>query len=248
MLALTAEWANVIVGAGAAAGTIGAVLVALFGPAWREKRRRPSLQLVVEDHDVMTLYDAAAAGREKPDDGPAINVVNATGKDVARDVEVLATVLMPYEEEGEELPIPLVERETLLFNSPSRRSRDEWQTRVPPGFGRRVYFVLLGARAELFHSFRAVEDVTSREWKDVGQNAALAAYPPTRDNMFWLADGEYIVELEVTGANFDALSYRGRFAIETDEMGELRLADDEAESLERATSVKFTWVESPKLI
>ena len=213
MLAMSAEWAAVIASGAAAVGTLAATFVALFGPGWRERRRRPALRLVAAESETMTLYDAASAGGQKPDDGPLLTIANAKRKDSAVDVEVFVTVLTPYEEEGEELPIPIVERENLLFTSPARRAGDQWRTRVPRGFSRRVYFLLLGAPSELSASFREEAGTTSSNCKDIGQHAVLAAYPPTRDNMFWLSDGEYLVIFELTGANFDAQTYEGRFRL-----------------------------------
>jgi len=70
----TTDWITAIASAFAAVGTVGAVIVALWGPRWRQERKRPKLTLGVEcDWKAGMIY---------------LTVTNDKRKDTAIDVEL----------------------------------------------------------------------------------------------------------------------------------------------------------------
>src|SRR4051794_15082526 len=86
---LASSWLDYVAAIGTAIGALaaaGAVIVALFAPGWREKRKRPKLTVTQEGSElsVDALTESATEMR--------VRIHNARGRDTAEAVEVFVTV------------------------------------------------------------------------------------------------------------------------------------------------------------
>jgi hypothetical protein len=170
---------------GGAVATFLAVAVALFGPGWQVRRRRPSLTVTPDPPGVGTTLD---------DEGGVLmmlRVENAEGRDLATDVEVICSVAGLAS--GANIEVCSDEVNLDFENYFSTRSV---ATRsVPAGATRRVSFLHLHSRE--------------------GNGAAhVAAIHPQREEVSRLTESNpYAVYVTIMGANFDALNYRGTVSL-----------------------------------
>jgi hypothetical protein len=131
---------------------------------------------------------------------------NADGRDTARDVEVFAYVVSHPTSREWHTDLP-VEMEPLVFENPLGSNMSRTVSSVPPGFYRKAWWVVVGEPAEVTKAFVAddkpqVEDMS----------AAVCIDPYSRQGVPWLSTGRaYVVDLIVTGSNFDAVYFSGVF-------------------------------------
>jgi hypothetical protein len=97
----TTSWTDIVTALAtvlAGVGTVGAVLVALFGQTWRERRRAPELSLEFGRNAGGMGWSGGATGPAEP---VTLRVVAARGKRTARAVEVLLTASWTVGDESE---------------------------------------------------------------------------------------------------------------------------------------------------
>jgi hypothetical protein len=224
------DWVDVwtLVFAGLAAfGTVGAVLVALFGPGIRARRTRPLLSI-------------RAAGSQSLDGSPrddfvvvGLEISNAEGRRQANDVEILATVVAPLTSMfGEGAGMTVVEQEQLVYtNYPMKAVTAS----VPPGLRRSVAFCLAGTKEDFDRRFRPRSgnllqgrkpDTTHVVMIAASSQLASGAYPT-------IAPGAYIdtyyVLFEVVARDVDTSRFVGRCRIGTND----------------GDALFFSWLDSP---
>jgi hypothetical protein len=238
ILASAYDWLVFATAATAALGTLLAVVVALFGPSYQQGRLRPVVTLEIESEGREMLYDAL--GETELDSGPGLRVRNAPRRATAREVEVGVTIASPFEGGH----VPLVEDRRLNFIDPTTSTEGSPIAHVPPGGSRRVYLVTLGPSRAI--SAQLAPAASGARKAPVDVRASLALAPARQDAVEWLTDGEYLIWLTVTGANFDATIYKGRFAITSTNVGELAL--DSTAKMKRAVSVSFEWMQLPRVM
>lgn len=221
------EYATLIAGLAVALGTFAAAGVALFGPAWTRRRRRPVLSLELDGFD-----EAVVLKSEPCVQRTTLRLDNAEGHDRAEQVEVYVDVGWEFEPSA---MLPLAEQELLPFGDPRDSSPPPTSQHVAPGFSRWLPLLLLG-------------DATALA-RDCGDNAAsvpegcvgaVAVARLKRERAWLLADQEYFVTITATGANFDAIAYAGSFILEVSDMefndvGDLR-------------SIEVKWTRPLKLV
>jgi hypothetical protein len=213
---LATTWLDYVAAIGTAVGAVAtfcAVVVALFGPAWREKQKRPQLSLSPET-DMTTSIDGSSALEAR------IWIRNALGRDTAEGVEVFVDAQGPH------IPgagtVLVATGESLNFDRPRPDEAGRSTATVPAGHSRPVYFAVWGSATAIATRFdpsmRSRDDAAIRS--DAG--AALALYGSPRGllgslgsrEILWLEkDTTYDVRIVVTGANFDAVAFRGQVRI-----------------------------------
>jgi hypothetical protein len=169
-----------------------AVFVALFGPAFWEWVRQPSLSLSEASHLVAML----GSGKD-PRSVPAfvLNVAN-DGKRQANDVQVFVSVDVPVEVPGESDL-----RRVLAFQAPVpffHQEGGEWTRQfsvaIPPGFSRPIRIATIA---------------------DEGIVLPHGAEPPSNP----LDDDLYTVILDVVGSNFRVARFRCLLRVERSATG-----------------------------
>lgn len=226
------DWVLLGVSVATALATLGAVAVALFGPAWRERQTRPVVRL----HTATALRwerDADPADTEGQD-YPPMSLTNARGKAPAQGVEVFVTVGL---EAGSGAYLTLAHRENLNFRSPQEGRLGAPVSHVPAGFSREFFFILFGHPQYVFeclHPDSGVELEDSHEQR-VG---ILSLFPARRENARWLTPGAYAVTFWVTGSNFDVVRYDGRFEV---------TAEERQRGAGRVLTAGFRWLLVPEL-
>jgi hypothetical protein len=209
----TLDYVSSIGTAVGALATVVAVLVALFGPSWRERRKRPRLSLTREEAEINVDAEATSPVELR------IRVDNARGKDTAAGVEVFVTVTSTHRDRGG--TVILVKDGSLNFERPRADYPGRSTATVPSGHSRPVSVALIGpvtAVETCFHeTMRGKASATPGEkWAGLSLFGFSGGAFSWRE-IPWLGLGEtYDVEFVVTGANFDALTFRGQ----------LRLSDD----------------------
>lgn len=211
----TTDWVLVVVSILTAFGTIGAVAVALLGPAWRERQKRPDVRLVFHGAGAAdgSLGWSKHVDIDQPGDTqdyPPMWVTNERGKDPAQNVEVFVTV-------GQCVPgggvwIGLASRDNLLFNSPVDGHYGSSSTHVPPGFSREVFFLTFGHSASIFEAMYP-DGASEPDDPNAELLGIIATFPARRSRAQWIKAGTYAVTFVVTGSNFDAVTYVGQFKI-----------------------------------
>jgi hypothetical protein len=198
---------------GGVIATFAAVLVALFGQRLHQWRRRPQIT-VTSDPPSMGI-------RVDPDSKlvwtPSASVLrlrlhNEPGRDTARDVEVFVDAVAQVGF----VTFEAADSANLNFDDPTD---DDGPGRsiatVPSGYSRRVNFAVLmrGGDQDVHNEDEARNMKIKHEaW------GYLAVYPPSLTAGSTLHDNaSYDVRITVTGANFDAISYRGVVAFEDEE-------------------------------
>jgi hypothetical protein len=183
-------WATV----GAAVATTAAVIVALFGPRWQERRRRPDLSLTTDPPGMSIPVESGVAEPLR------LRLTNRAGRDPARDVEVFVTA----SGQGTDAVYVAAEDETLNFDDPFSDAQGCSVSTVPAGHARLVNVAVI----------EAVADGGTNEHAQWGY---LATVPRQRMRHAALMDAiAYDVTITITGSNFDAVIYRGRLEFRDD--------------------------------
>jgi hypothetical protein len=204
-------WATV----GGVAVTLAAVLVALFGQRYNAWRRRPRLSVRADPLSVSySPYDSVS------EHVMYLSIHNEEGRDTARDVEVFA--------DAHAIDMPELRRingVNLNFDDALVEGLGRSTATVPAGYSRRVSFAIV--RESL------------PDTKTFGHEAwvHIAVYPPRGVPVATVWDGlAYQVDVTVTGANFDAIFFRGIMGVWT---------EPEDEPQKRKT---LRWKEEPHVV
>jgi hypothetical protein len=191
----------------AAAGTLLAVLVALYLNVWREARKRPRLNICFDDPE-----RAGGAGfqgnptgpnavRALPDLPVRVRVSNEPGRRTAHDVEVLLTASW-VGEDGD--PYAFVESTPLVWSPHHRLEGRETQLAIPPGVGRTIDLLTYGLPEAVFDLAQAPPGTTT----DPGVFALLHIWPFSFDEHLLLVDRlEYRFRFVITARDVDARVY-----------------------------------------
>lgn len=211
--------------------TFGAVMVALFGQRWHASRKRPKLTLRVDQ-----VSSAWPRGSDSSATTMWMRLVNAAGRDPAHDVEVFVSmagkVADPEVPGGVAFDI-LAEDEALAFGSPMRGRAEETRATVPAGHSRWLAFADVGEPVSLARKAKVMAMHVDEE------RARLCVDSPDEPLVPWLDfDVDYTVEIVITGSNFDALRFRGKFGCH-------RAPDDLQEHGEGTEMVDAGWIERP---
>lgn len=158
---------------------------------------------------------------------------NAEGRDTARDVEVFAYVAGQITSE-EDMPAMHVPADTdpLVFENPLGSNPVRTIGSIPAGFSRKVYWALVGEPRPVAQAF--AQDVPNVAGV---VSAAVAVDPYGRTEVPWMDfQAAYVVDLIVTGSNFDALYFSGVFESYM----------SEAEDAHDGGLVGYTWAKQPE--
>jgi hypothetical protein len=194
--------------------TLAAVLVALFGPAWRAKKRRPKLSLSATD----VVHEAWNADMVDDLTEGFLLLEAAKGKDTAEDVEVHVSVAKPLFKGS--LPMRVRQSRRVCFDSFTESEDGEPRSNVPSGFVRRIPWAAVGHYRTLWALVPKGElppgaPDAAEYYED---NTALLNLHPRNKRTVAALDtlfgGTYYVHVTVTGSNFDALNYSGVVDVE----------------------------------
>lgn len=208
----------------AALGTLAAVLMTLYLGVWRAERRRPSLEI---DIDEETEFGVGWNPGERKDDdvwGVPFLVKNRARKATAHEVEVLISVATKETDTGGWydwiVDTPLVWRFSRTPDGEGLRTVD-----IPSGITRKVFVGFIGEANVLFRTLwpgrpmpglSADDDGREIEYGPGGHASpasppiacVLATYPFTQDDPFWLwRDEPYRLRLTVTCEERDAMTF-----------------------------------------
>lgn len=89
--ALARDWIDyvaLVAAVFAALGTVGAVVVALFGPRWQARRRRPALYVRSLPPSMSQSRPRGPLGNDSPATEFTVELGNRAGRDTGRDVEI----------------------------------------------------------------------------------------------------------------------------------------------------------------
>jgi hypothetical protein len=188
-MVVLATWTDVGIFIATAAGvvvTLAAVLVALFGPGWDRRRRRPAITINPSWRWLSTNIGGS--------DRIRLILRNKPGCDTAHDVEVFAYVTRSMNGGFG----ATADQANLNFDDPEQEGPGRSTASVPPGFGREVNLAVL------------VEPDQDRHPRSVSY---LALYPTRLAKEARLLAAEtYEVSIVATGSNFDAVSYVGHLS------------------------------------
>jgi hypothetical protein len=187
-----------------------AVIVALFGPGWRERRRRPRLSVAPEGTEISVDADARSPLELR------LRIHNARGKDTAESVEIFVTVTSRRPDHGG--TVILVEDGNLNFDRPRADYPGRSTATVPSGHSRPVSLALLGSVTAVeacFHeTMRGKASATPGEKFGALSLFGFSGGTFSWREIPWLSVGEtYDVVLVVTGANFDAVTFGGQLRL-----------------------------------
>ena len=211
--------------------TFAAVLVALFGPRWQANRSQPKLSLSVEPAGLEWTVGEVFGAQ------PMILLLhNAEGRDTAVDVEVFAYVTSHFKrDDGMPSGHVAVDSEPLVFENPLGSNPVRTASSIPSGFSRKAYWALVGQPGVIAQAF-------AQEPRDAAANellAAVAVDPYGRTEVSWMWFGrKYLVDLIVTGSNFDAVYFSG--VVES--------VISEADGERDPGSVGYLWTEQPRRV
>ncbi len=159
--------------------------------------------------------------------GPTLRLYNARGSDRAEEVEVYVDVGWEFEPTA---VLPHVEQELMSFGDPRTRPAPATARNVAPGFARWLPFLILGDASTLAQQYGLAPDALPDDCVGVIATARADGGRPA-----WVNTGqEYWVSITITGANFDAITYDGRFVIDVADIGRL-------ESIQDARSIDVDW-------
>jgi hypothetical protein len=179
---ITLEGAAAAIGA---AGTIAAILVALFLPDWQRFRSHPSLTLSFDP----TSEDVAMIGdKGQPEVWFRFRVTNSSRRETARNVRVMVTDVKALA--GSRMPDQTIPYRELLWADLGVGVID-----IPPGVSRRVDIVRIGDRD--------LAEAKSAE----AMNMWLAMWPYKHSRRDRLGSGRFAVGMVVAGDNFSALPW-----------------------------------------
>ena len=199
----------------AAVGTIGAVLVALYLSVWRERRRKPSLTLSIEDSAPETSYGlvwedpARFRDPEIPVAEPVyVEVTNANGHSTAHDVEVLLSV--DYTNRAGETYTEFEHRPLTWAFVSTPEGLPLTSVSIPAGVTRKAVLLRYGpwtwvdaflTRMSLLYNVRPDPD-------PIQVNALFSVAPITWEDYQEIADWmSYSLRFLISGRDFDAVEY-----------------------------------------
>jgi hypothetical protein len=141
---------------------------------------------------------------------------NEFGRETAREVEVFVTAsAKDPDSDREQRNVAALEQrsvaaiqENLNFENPLERHYGTVAATVPAGFSRRIHFAVLGSALAIQRAcYQATDSPDVPAPHCVG---ALSLFPARNDRIGYLMpDRDYDINLVITGANIDALKYRG---------------------------------------
>jgi hypothetical protein len=226
------DWILVGVAVASAVATVGAVLVALFGPRWWAKRRAPKLTLEVNPDAGLVYPEVPTEPDSRRTSEDVFLLANAKGRDTAREVEVFVTVSGV----GTDANRVYVQYKTLNFDSPLDGYSGRATATVPAGAERPIYFLCLGDR-DAIAGAHYPSDANDEHSKEAA--ASLACYPARADEITWITFGtDYGITLVLSGANFDAVIYEGQFRVT------VRTVPIEFLSSEQSRQIVIAWPEA----
>ena len=229
----TYDWLVFAASAAAAIGTLVAIGVALFVPAWRAKRRKPALSIEAVERRAQVPSERAGY---TPVDAFHLVLHNNRGRDTAHAVEVFLTA-SAHRPDRKTLDTPgdlPAFQHNLNFDNPLQGQYGSRDASVPSGFYRRIHLAVLGNEEAIFNAHYEAVPRNRKRKPGPRSNAAFSLYPARNDTIAYLKPGVlYDVELVIVGANFDAVAYAGA----------LRYHDIEDPSDRRAT---IEWVTEPR--
>jgi hypothetical protein len=199
-----------------AAAVVIALFVALFVPRWHEKQREPKIDLQPDPRGRQSSSSWSTA------DLLRLRIHNAPGRRTAEQVEVFASVVSRSPGDGDLWVRVHLEDKALNFDEPGGVPPGRSTTSVPSGFSRPVSFVLIGPPTSISERY-GVEVKPDAVGELPDWVAVPALYPAVRESATWFTRGKPLeVTLVVTGANFDAVTFRGEFEMseEVDDRGE----------------------------
>ncbi len=220
------DWTDWVLVAGAvvtAAATVGAVLVALFGSQWADRRKRPRLHVRADPAEQWFPLDGAELELMR------LRLENEPGRHTAADVEVFVSIKAPALP-GEDCEYFLVtEGENLNFDDP-RKGAERTSATVPAGFSRFVNVAAIGPP----QSYRPPgKQVWPDEW---GYVAICPLDLALRRSTVHLGR-KHETRIVVTGSNFDAVRFVGTFT----------LTDKDWDEDGRVTPMRvFEWIDEPQ--
>lgn len=214
--------------------TFGAVMVALFGPAWHARRKAPKLSLKPEDGDI-TIPNESADSTFSP---VRLLIHNAAGRETAHDVQVFVSV--------ERSTSPgttwiYAEDEPLRFDNPRRKVAQTTAT-VPSGYARPVWFAVAGAASSTAQAMGKVHAANLPHSRGV-LSAVVANESDDSDAVVLEPNQRYNVSFVITGSNFDALYYSGVFGIHGESIDM-----PEGTGTRTVEALTFGWQHDPKLV
>jgi hypothetical protein len=218
------EYATLIAAILVTVGTLAAVGVALFGPSWSKRRRRPELSIEPDGFE-----EAISLNGDPSISIASVRLDNAVGRDRAEDVEVYVDVGWEFEPTA---LLPLAEQELLPFGDPRETPPPPTSKNVAAGFSRWLPLFLLGDGPTLARECGLDPDADPSPLP-VGCVGAVAIARLQQQRAWLIAEQEYFLTVTITGRNFDAIIYAGRFLFE---VADMEMVDGDLRSIE----VKWT--------
>lgn len=200
------DYATFAVATFAALATVSAVIVALFGPRWRARQRRPVVSVRSTRPAMFQSQPKRPPANSSPATAFTLELSNQPGKETARDVEVFVSFARAVNDEA-------------AIGGPERVPLASGLT-VPPNFERPVSLLLIG-NDEMIRQALGTPDA-GRQGVTAHHTLSLATssfYGP-----MWLDPASYDMSLFVTGANFDAKRFDGALLITRDDEGTDRVS------------------------
>lgn len=229
----TYDWLTLAVTACAAGATLAAVLVALW-PQIERWRRVPRVNLLCDQG----LGWMARFGDPEPrqtQSVPQLWVTNERRRETARDVEVFLTLGRQIDPGSPGTADIVANRDRLGFSDPANHGlTGAGTTHIPSGFARPVYMLTFGETKALW-KLRNRHDPAPAP-RPPAAHAVVDIWSPAGGEPVWLEPGTYNCSLHVTGANFDALLFVGRFEV----------THAPATADPGVTVVRFQWLRRPE--
>jgi hypothetical protein len=218
---LAASFLDWLAAVGTAVGALaaaGAVVVALFGPRWHQKQTQPKLSLEADPRGTILSAESSTGAMLR------LKVHNARDKRTAEQVELFVSVAtrLNRDEGGGVSAIVHVRDRSLNFDEPGGAPPGRSTTSVPSGYSRPVPFLMVGPPTTISERFGVELRKRSFNGDLPSWVAVPVLYPAVAESAIWLkVNGPYEVTLVVTGANFDAVRFRGELAMsqEVDDQG-----------------------------
>jgi hypothetical protein len=216
----------------AAIGTVAAVVVALYLNLWRESRRRPELELSIDEESAAISIWALSWEESEFDPGyppgqPEVlylRVSNQSGRTTAQDVEVLLTERIVSDKPGGFTGISFENRSLAWGYLTTEDGRPVTSVSIPAGVMRKVEVARFGPSTWLdafvsAHSVRAggpAED----PMEPIGSNALYAIPPYTYEDFQDLSEWlERYVTLTISARDVDAVVYEAKLEMHVDKSG-----------------------------
>jgi hypothetical protein len=232
----------------AAAGTVAAVVTALFLPRWQAAKTRPKLTLRAEYVEWERFYDGND-GRATVFDGPQLLLANEAGRETARGVELLASVyelsssVSRLTEDGRPGPVKVFV-DVPLNHDAADGSYGRPSTNVGPGAERRANMTRMGEPAHIYDTTAAPPLGSDSPVFELAWCGTWATWPERRDQLHWIeSDQDYVLELLVTGDNFDAFRMRGVVRLERQDWSN---QPNLQTNLNQPVFLRMLWVEDLK--